>query len=147
MGGTDTSQRSAGTDIPTSIEDYKLDSASLQPLLEPRSDKHVSDRAVCQSEIEWNNMSMSSKFYLPRRHLHFRLTLVDALTKSYLQQRILKEAPVNQQSMNKKQWEADLSRLTGAHHPTHLHTNDNQRFEGNKRPRNEESNVRYWVVS
>ena len=83
---------------------------------------------------------------LPRCHLHFRLTLVDALTKSYLRQRILKEAPVNQQPMNKKQLEADLSRLAGAHHPTHLHTNDNQRLEGKKRPRNEgRSNARNWI--
>ena len=81
---------------------------------------------------------------LPSRHLHFRLTLIDALTEPYLRQRILKVAPVITNGMSKKQWEGQLSRLVGAHHPVQLHTNDDQRFEGKKRPRNEGSNVRNW---
>ena len=82
---------------------------------------------------------------LPSRHLHYRLTLIDALTESYLQQRILPEAPVNQTTLSKKQWEGQISRLSGAHFPVQLHTNLDQRYEGNKRPRNEGSNVRNWI--
>lgn len=91
------------------------------------------------------NQLQQVKDIIPAGHLNFRLTLVDALTKPYILQRVLQEAPVTLQSKNKKQWETDFSRLSGAHFPVQEHTKDDQRFEGKKRPRNEGSNVRNWV--
>ncbi len=104
MGGTDTNDQLGQTYRP------RLKTASWIP----RVFSHFLNHAVVNMFVIVLSIRNRMEQYehvikiLPRRHLHFRLTLVDALTKSYLQQRILKEAPVNQQSMNKKQWEAKL---------------------------------------
>eukprot|EP01035_Chromulina_nebulosa_P027422 gene27422-36069_t len=91
------------------------------------------------------NQEQIVKNLIPAGHLNFRLCLIDALTKPYLLQRVLHEAPVVLESKSKNLWEADFSRLSGAHFPVQEHTKDDQRFEGKKRPRNEGSNVRNWV--
>ena len=85
------------------------------------------------------------KAIIPARHLHFRLSLVEALTRPYVHNCILQEAPIVLETKSKKQWESDISRLSGAHFPVQVHTSGDQRYEGKKRPRIEGSNVRNWV--
>ena len=82
---------------------------------------------------------------LPKSQLDYRVKLVQALAKEYQEERVLQEAESHPRTMSKKQWEKDYSRLTGAHFPISMHTEDEDMYEGKKRPRVEGSNVRNWI--
>ena len=92
-----------------------------------------------------NNNIQEVRDILPKSQLSFRLKLVKALAKEYQEDRMLPEAESHMRTMSKKQWEKDYSRLTNAHFPISVHTEEEDMYEGKKRPRVEGSNVRNWI--